>query len=92
MARAGADPARQGDRRGRRDGRRGGPGRDRARRRVRGAAPALVIGLVGGLVCFAAVELKGRLGYDDSLDAVGVHMVGGLVGALSSPACSPASS
>ena len=44
--------------------------------------PALLIGLIGGLVCFAAVELKPRLGYDDSLDAVGVHMVGGLVGAL----------
>jgi Amt family ammonium transporter len=44
--------------------------------------PALLIGLAGGAVCFAAVELKGRLGYDDSLDAVGVHMVGGLVGAL----------
>jgi Amt family ammonium transporter len=33
-------------------------------------------------VCFAAVELKPRLGYDDSLDAVGVHLVGGIVGAL----------
>jgi len=44
--------------------------------------PALLIGLAGGVVCFAAVELKSRLGYDDSLDAVGVHMVGGLVGAL----------
>jgi Amt family ammonium transporter len=44
--------------------------------------PALAIGLVGGAVCFAAVELKSRLRYDDSLDAVGVHMVGGLVGAL----------
>jgi Amt family ammonium transporter len=44
--------------------------------------PALIIGMAGGLICFAAVELKGRLGYDDSLDAVGVHMVGGLVGAL----------
>jgi Amt family ammonium transporter len=43
---------------------------------------ALAIGLAGGLVCFAAVELKSRLGYDDSLDAVGVHMVGGFVGAL----------
>jgi ammonium transporter, Amt family len=43
---------------------------------------ALAIGLAGGLVCFAAVELKSRLGYDDSLDAVGIHMVGGLVGAL----------
>jgi Amt family ammonium transporter len=45
-------------------------------------APALVIGLVAGVVCFAAVELKAKLAYDDSLDAVGVHMVGGLVGAL----------
>jgi Amt family ammonium transporter len=47
-----------------------------------GPIPALLIGMAGGAVCFAAVELKGRLGYDDSLDAVGVHMVGGLVGAL----------
>ena len=47
-----------------------------------GPLPALAIGLVGGAVCFAAVELKSRLDYDDSLDAVGVHMVGGLVGAL----------
>jgi Amt family ammonium transporter len=45
-------------------------------------APALLIGLVAGLVCFVAVELKAKLRYDDSLDAVGVHMVGGLVGAL----------
>ena len=43
---------------------------------------ALAIGLLGGAVCFAAVELKSRLGYDDSLDAVGVHLVGGLAGAL----------
>jgi Amt family ammonium transporter len=47
-----------------------------------GPLPALAIGLIGGAVCFAAVELKSRLGYDDSLDAVGVHMVGGMVGAL----------
>jgi Amt family ammonium transporter len=47
-----------------------------------GPLPALLIGLAGGAVCFAAVELKSRLGYDDSLDAVGVHMVGGLAGAL----------
>jgi Amt family ammonium transporter len=47
-----------------------------------GPLPALAIGLIGGAVCFAAVELKSRLGYDDSLDAVGVHMIGGLVGAL----------
>jgi Amt family ammonium transporter len=47
-----------------------------------GPLAALLIGLVGGAICFAAVELKSRLGFDDSLDAVGVHMVGGLVGAL----------
>jgi Amt family ammonium transporter len=44
--------------------------------------PALLIGLTAGVVCFLAVELKGRLRLDDSLDVVGVHMVGGIVGAL----------
>jgi Amt family ammonium transporter len=43
---------------------------------------ALVIGGLAGLVCYAAVLLKGRLGYDDSLDAFGVHGVGGFLGAL----------
>ena len=43
---------------------------------------AIAIGLVGGMVCAYAVRLKFRFGYDDSLDVVGVHMVGGLVGAL----------
>jgi ammonium transporter, Amt family len=43
---------------------------------------ALAIGLVAGLVCFLAVSFKGRLGYDDSLDVVGVHMVGGIIGVL----------
>jgi Amt family ammonium transporter len=33
-------------------------------------------------VCFAAVDVKSKIGYDDSLDVVGVHMVGGIVGAL----------
>jgi Amt family ammonium transporter len=47
-----------------------------------GPLPALLIGLVAGVVCFAAVELKGRLSLDDSLDVVGVHLVGGIVGAL----------
>jgi Amt family ammonium transporter len=45
--------------------------------------PALVIGLLAGLICFFAVAvLKGKLGYDDSLDAFGVHGVGGTLGAL----------
>ena len=43
---------------------------------------ALAIGLAAGLVCFWAVSMKGRLGYDDSLDVVGVHMVGGIIGVL----------
>ena len=44
---------------------------------------ALIIGIVAGVVCFwAATSLKRVLGYDDSLDAFGVHGVGGIVGAL----------
>ncbi|MGB3899131.1 MAG: ammonium transporter [Mesorhizobium sp.] len=46
-------------------------------------AGAFFIGLVAGIICyFAAVKLKHALGYDDSLDAFGVHGVGGVVGAL----------
>ncbi|GIU86306.1 MAG: ammonium transporter [Acidimicrobiia bacterium] len=48
---------------------------------VGGIAP-LIIGAVAGVVCFLAIQLKTRLGYDDSLDVVGVHLVGGLVGSL----------
>jgi len=43
---------------------------------------ALAFGAVVAVVCFTAIELKGRLGYDDSLDAFGVHGVGGATGAL----------
>lgn len=43
---------------------------------------ALVMGAVAGVVCALAVGLKYRWAYDDSLDVVGVHMVGGLVGTL----------
>jgi ammonium transporter, Amt family len=43
---------------------------------------AILIGLAGGAVCYAAVSLKPRIGYDDSLDVVGVHAVGGTLGAL----------
>ncbi len=43
----------------------------------------LVIGLVGGIVCYwCCTELKHRLNYDDSLDVFGVHGVGGLIGTL----------
>jgi Amt family ammonium transporter len=47
-----------------------------------GPMPAILIGLIAGAVCFFAVNLKSRMGYDDSLDVVGVHMIGGIVGAL----------
>jgi Amt family ammonium transporter len=48
-----------------------------------GIQGALVIGLVASLVCFFAVAyLKNMLGYDDALDAFGVHAVGGIVGAI----------
>lgn len=40
------------------------------------------IGAVAGLLCYLAVGLKHRLGYDDSLDVLGIHGVGGLWGAL----------
>ncbi len=43
---------------------------------------AIVIGFIAGFVCYKAVMLKGKLGYDDSLDVFGVHGVGGLTGAL----------
>jgi Amt family ammonium transporter len=43
---------------------------------------ALVVGLSAGVLCALAVGLKYKLGYDDSLDVVGVHLVGGLVGTL----------
>ena len=43
---------------------------------------SIVLGLVAGGVCALAVGLKYKLGYDDSLDVVGVHLVGGLVGTI----------
>ena len=42
----------------------------------------VIIGFVAGVVCALAVALKFRFGFDDSLDVVGVHLVGGLVGTL----------
>jgi Amt family ammonium transporter len=43
---------------------------------------ALVIGVLGGAICALAVGLKFKLGFDDALDVVGVHMIGGLTGTL----------
>ncbi|UVE17675.1 ammonium transporter [Pseudomonas sp. LS44] len=48
-----------------------------------GPMGALVIGLAAGVICyFCATSLKRKLGYDDSLDAFGVHGIGGIIGAL----------
>ena len=48
---------------------------------VGGMSP-VIIGLAAGGLCFSAIQLKFRFGYDDSLDVVGVHLVGGIVGSL----------
>jgi ammonium transporter, Amt family len=48
---------------------------------VSGGAP-IAIGAAAGLICCFAVRLKFKAGYDDALDVVGVHFVGGLVGSL----------
>jgi len=47
-----------------------------------GPMAAIFIGLAAGFVCFLAINLKSKFGYDDSLDVVGVHGVGGTLGAL----------
>ena len=48
-----------------------------------GPSASVVIGIAAGMVCFlAATSLKRAMGYDDSLDAFGVHCVGGIIGAL----------
>ncbi|MFE0516390.1 ammonium transporter, partial [Streptomyces sp. NPDC058964] len=43
---------------------------------------AIAVGAIAGVACAAAVGLKFKFGYDDSLDVVGVHMVGGIIGSL----------
>jgi Amt family ammonium transporter len=43
---------------------------------------AIVIGLAAGVICYTAVMMKSKFGYDDSLDVVGVHGVGGIFGAI----------
>jgi Amt family ammonium transporter len=47
-----------------------------------GPMAAVIIGLLGGAICYGGVLLKSRLGYDDSLDVVGIHGLGGTWGAL----------
>jgi len=43
---------------------------------------ALIIGLAAGAICYMSLNMKSKLGYDDSLDAFGVHGVGGIIGTL----------
>ncbi len=47
-----------------------------------GPVPALGIGLAAGVACYLGVQLKQRFGYDDALDAFGVHGIGGALGAV----------
>lgn len=43
---------------------------------------AMALGILASVVCYGAIQLKNRMGYDDSLDAFGIHGVGGITGAL----------
>ncbi len=47
-----------------------------------GPLASIVIGIIAGVVCFFAVNIKWRFGYDDALDVVGVHMIGGIAGSI----------
>lgn len=47
-----------------------------------GPMSAIIIGLLAGIICYSGILLKGRLGYDDSLDVVAIHGLGGSWGAL----------
>ncbi len=43
---------------------------------------AILLGIIAGTVCALAIDLKFKLGFDDSLDVVGIHLIGGLIGTL----------
>jgi len=45
-------------------------------------AGALALGVIAAIICYCAIIMKGKLGYDDSLDAFGVHGIGGIIGSL----------
>lgn len=47
-----------------------------------GPNAAIIVGLIGGVLCFSFVSMKGRMKLDDSLDVVGIHGVGGLAGTI----------
>ena len=44
--------------------------------------PAIAIGLVAGVLCYSAIGIKRRFGFDDALDVIAVHLVGGITGSL----------
>ncbi len=43
---------------------------------------AMVIGIIAGMLCYFAIVWKGRIGYDDALDVVGIHGIGGIIGVM----------
>ena len=43
---------------------------------------AMILGLIASVICYLAIQLKNKLGYDDSLDAFGIHGIGGITGAI----------
>lgn len=43
---------------------------------------AMILGFLASFICYSAIQIKNKLGYDDSLDAFGIHGVGGVVGAI----------
>jgi Amt family ammonium transporter len=43
---------------------------------------AMVLGIIASVICYLAIQLKNKLGYDDSLDAFGIHGIGGITGAV----------
>jgi Amt family ammonium transporter len=47
-----------------------------------GVVPSLIIGFLAGVICFGAIQLKFKFGYDDALDVVGIHLVGGILGSV----------
>ena len=47
-----------------------------------GPNAAIIIGFLAGAGCYYGVALKGRFGYDDSLDVVGIHGLGGIIGSI----------
>jgi Amt family ammonium transporter len=43
---------------------------------------AIILGVIASVVCYGAINLKSKLGYDDSLDVFGIHGIAGIVGAV----------